>query len=733
VLLDGGPYFAAAWDALRQAQRSILILAWDVDSRLLLRRGSYAPPRPDEEGLPDTLADLLTALVTRRPELEVHLLVWDPAIFYQFERELLPTWRLGWTTPTRLRFRLDSSHAPGCSQHEKIVVVDDAVAFTGGLDLGRCRWDTPEHRPDDELRRDPNGTPFAPFHDVQVVVEGPVAAALGERARERWARTGGTPPEPPGPRTGPTPWPADVGPDLEDVPVAVARTEWRYGGAIREIERLYLDAIHAAERSIYLENQFLTAESVTRALVARLRERDGPAVVLVLPAKASGWVEESTIGLLAARALLRLRAADRHARLGLYRPVAGPGAEGRPTPVYVHSKVAVFDDRLLVVGSANLTNRSLTIDSECALAVEAPPGDERLRAAVGGIQDRLVAHHLGVAPEVVGEALRAAGGDLHAAVEALRRPDDCRTLVPLEPSLPEERRGLVPDLQLVDPSAPLDARTIVGHFVPEAQRPSARRRLAKLVGVFALVGALVAAWRFTGLRELVDVGAVAGWLDDVSGAPWALPLMLAVFVVAGSLGFPITVLIAATAIAFPPLPGFALAFTGAMGAAAASYGLGALLGGDAVRRLLGRRADRFAAWLGRRGLLTMIAVRVLPVAPFAFINVAAGATHVRFRDYALGTVIGMTPGIFGLAFFVDRLWDAVRRPSLLTLGIAAAVLAGLVAAGLLFRRWLVRRQASPRGGAPRPTAPDSGAASSVGSDGSGCRVDPGGSPPETSE
>jgi len=730
LLFEGGPYFAAAWDAMRQAERSIFVIAWDIDSRLLLRRGPYAGSVPDDEGLPETLAEFLSALVRRRPELEVHLLVWDPAIFYALERELLPKWRLGWATPPQVHFRLDASHPPGGSQHEKLVVVDDAVAFTGGLDLGRCRWDTPDHRPDDEHRRDPTGDSFGPFHDVQALVDGPVAAALGERARERWVRAGGAPVEPPRPLAGPPPWPAGVRPDFEDVPVAIAHTDGApYGGpTVRQVERLYLDAIHAAERSIYIENQFLTAEAVTGALCARLREREGPSIVLVLPLKASGWVEESTVGLLAARALLRLQRADRHGRLGLYRPVADAGADGRRTPIYVHSKVAVFDERLLVVGSANLTTRSLRIDSECVLAIEAPPADERLAAGIARVRDGLVAHMLAVEPAAVSDALVRADGQLRAAVESLRRPEG-RTLLPLEPSLPEDSRRLVPDLQLVDPDVPLDARTVIGHFVPEEQRPSARRRVALLVGVFLVLGSLVAAWRFTPLRELVDVGALADWLDHLAGAPWAVPLMLAAFVVAGSLGFPITVLIAATAVAFPPLPGFALAFGGSMGAAAASYGLGVLLGRGSVRRLLGQRAERFAAWLCRRGLITMIAVRVLPVAPFAFINVAAGAMHVRFRDYALGTLIGMTPGIVGLAFFVDQLWAAIRRPDALTLAIAAAALGILVSGGLYFRRWLVRRQAAPR--QPPGHAPAGALSREIPND-AGPRLDPDRGGPETS-
>ena len=72
-------------------------------------------------------------------------------------------------------------------QHQKIVVVDDAVAFSGGLDLTTRRWDTRAHRLDDPGRVDLAGVPYAPFHDVQAIVDGKAAAALAELARVRWA------------------------------------------------------------------------------------------------------------------------------------------------------------------------------------------------------------------------------------------------------------------------------------------------------------------------------------------------------------------------------------------------------------------------------------------------------------------------------------------------------------------------------------------------------------------
>ena len=107
-------------------------------------------------------------------------------MIYTLEREFFPRYKLKWRTHKNIHFHLDGAHPAGASQHQKIVVVDDAVAFVGGFDLSKWRWDTPEHAIDNELRIDPDGKPYPPFHDVQMLVDGDAAEALGELARERW-------------------------------------------------------------------------------------------------------------------------------------------------------------------------------------------------------------------------------------------------------------------------------------------------------------------------------------------------------------------------------------------------------------------------------------------------------------------------------------------------------------------------------------------------------------------
>src|SRR5215210_6546977 len=253
MLVDAGAFFAAVRDALLNAQRNVFIVGWDLDSRTRL----VGEDCKAHDGWPVTLREFLTRLVRERPDLNVHLLAWDFAVLYALEREPFPSLKLGWNTPSRVRFRLDNSLPLGSSHHQKIIVVDDAVAFSGGLDLTIRRWDNSEHCAVNPSRVDPAGQPYRPFHDVQFMVDGKAARALGELARERWVRAGGghVPLAPTG-----SPWPQSVTPDFTGARIAISRTLPVYPEQqeVREVETLFFDMIARAKRSIYVENQFLT-------------------------------------------------------------------------------------------------------------------------------------------------------------------------------------------------------------------------------------------------------------------------------------------------------------------------------------------------------------------------------------------------------------------------------------------------------------------------------------------
>lgn len=681
-LVDGAAYFHAFREAAKLAQRSILIAGWDVDSRFELEREDVG------DGLPVKLGAFLNALLRRKRRLHIHVLNWDYPLIYAPDREWLPLYSADWSAHRRLRFRMDSSHPSGASHHQKIVVIDDQVAFAGGLDFALGRWDTTEHLPNDARRRDNGSAIPQPYHDIQMMVSGAVAVALGELVRERWRVATGRRLRPPRVRGQYDPWPRDVMVEIAHVPVGISRTYPQYGDQpeVREVERLTLGAIAAAQKYIYIENQYFTSEVVGDALAERLREPDGPEVVAVLPERTTGWLSQITMDVLRERLLRRLFTADRFNKLRTYCPrVPGLGTEC----INVHAKLIIVDDDFVSVGSANLNNRSMALDTECNLAIEANT-EPRLRRGVAGFRARLLAEHLGVTPEAVAEAT-SRETSLIRAIESLNTNQD-RHVIPYEFHVTPEVDAVVPESSITDPEGPIDANHVAKSLVCEEDAPPAKRSLYGLAVLVLGAVLLAAAWRWTPLSEWVNVREIIDTLRSLRGT-WTAPLVVfAIYVAAGLIVFPITVLIVATGVTFGALQGFIYALIGAEISALVTYLIGQRFGQKVVRSLPGRWASRVRQRLARQGLLAIIMLRVVPVAPFTIVNLVAGASRIRLRDFAWGTLIGMAPGALALTVFSDGVVAAISapEPKHFAILVALAVVIGISAWWL--RRWLPSRQ-----------------------------------------
>jgi phosphatidylserine/phosphatidylglycerophosphate/cardiolipin synthase-like enzyme/membrane protein DedA with SNARE-associated domain len=683
LLVDGEAYFSSLRRAAAQAKRSIFIIGWDVDSR------TFFPPDGEDDGLPRMLGQFLNALVARSRKLHVYVLDWDFAFLYALDREILPIYSRGWRGHGRLHFRLDDCHPPGGSHHQKLVVLDDALAFVGGIDLTKGRWDTPRHLPDEPHRRTPSGAPYAPFHDTQLMVDGEAAAALGELARERWRCATGREPKSDQASPGDSVWPSSVEPHFEDVQVGIARTQPAYEGAEpkQEVLRLYLDGIRAAKRWIYIENQYFTAPAIGRAIEERLVEPNGPEIVIVTRLTGGGWLEQVTMEVLRARLIKRLQPKDRQGRLRVYFPdQAGLGEQC----IDLHSKLMIVDDRLLRVGSSNLNNRSMGVDSECDLAIEAQ-GPQQAEA-IASIRNRLLAEHLDVEPHRVTQELEQ-HGSLIKAIEALT--GNARTLKTLEPTLTEEVDALVPDAETIDPEQPVDPERFVEQIVPHEERPRTSRRVLGGALVLLVVAALALAWRWGPLHEWLDRDTLRALAHAVERSQWTPLWMLGAYVVASLMVMPIMLLIVATALVFDPLTACAYAMAGSLLGATLTFCVGKALGHRAVRQIAGQRVNALSRRLGEGGVFAVMVVRILPIAPFTVVNVVAGASHLRMRDFLLGTALGMTPGIVAVAVFSDRLGAALQDPSPVTVLLLGLALVAMGLAVLGIRSWL-RRHANVR-------------------------------------
>lgn len=423
LLVDAADYYTAFYQAALRARRSIVLSGWQFDRGVALLRGDAAPP-----GAEVRLLRFLNLLCEQKPELEVFILAWDFHVVFALEREWMQSLYFEWVTNERLHFRFDDTQAAQGSHHQKFVVIDRAVSFVGGIDLCEARWDDRRHRADNVLRTS-HGAPAKPYHDVQACLLGSETAdALRELFADRWARTAGGPMALPtcSPPAEPEALPERALP-LGSTSVGFSRTDARApDNTVREVERLLVDAVGAAERLIYIETQYFSSHAVCEALVSRMQaaRRGRLEIVIIINARPEALKEEIAIGLRQAKILTRLAqvAAETQHGFGAYLTYAEGDAKTRPA-TYIHSKLLSLDDRFLTVGSANLTNRSMGVDTELNVSWEAAgvsDDDQRLRAYIRGVRVSLLAEHTGLL-DVAPSSLDSELGNIDGLVARLDR------------------------------------------------------------------------------------------------------------------------------------------------------------------------------------------------------------------------------------------------------------------------------------------------------------------------
>jgi phosphatidylserine/phosphatidylglycerophosphate/cardiolipin synthase-like enzyme len=379
VLIDGATALPEFEKAIREAQHSVHIAGWHSSPDFKLTRGPDASP----------LRDLLAEVAERVP---VRLLLWagPPMPAFQPTRRMVREAQQDFVRDSRVVCALDKRERTMHCHHEKIIVIDETLAFVGGIDLTALqgdRDDSPNHPP-----REPLG-----WHDTAARLRGPAVADVAAHFNRRWHDvTGEALPE------------AAAPPAAGDTEVQVLRTvpEGTYGFAPRgefTIVEAYLRALRQAEHFIYLENQFLWSPEVVDVLADKLEHppNDDFRILLLLPAKPANGAD-TTRGQLG-----RLLDADAGAGRLLATTISGHSAD-KTVPVYVHAKVAVIDDRWLTLGSANLNEHSLFNDTEMNLLTcdAALARDTRLR---------LWSEHT----ETPVESL---GGDPHRVIDDVWRP-----------------------------------------------------------------------------------------------------------------------------------------------------------------------------------------------------------------------------------------------------------------------------------------------------------------------
>jgi len=341
LLVDGASALPQIAEAIAAASSHVHVAGWffSPDFRL----GSDGP----------RLRELLADAAER---VDVRVLAWAgaPLPLFHPDRKEVRKMRDELVRGTRISMALDAKERPMHCHHEKLVIVDDELAFVGGIDLTAFegqRLDESKHPPRDTLG----------WHDACFRLDGPLAADVAAHFLMRWREVADD--DPPAPRS--------VEPRPGGVEAQLVRTvpEHVYRGLPRgefTIAESYLRALRSAERLVYLESQFFWSPELVSIIAAKLRKppTDDFRVVVVLPAHPNNGTDD-TRGQLGVLVDAAERGGDsrRFSSCTLYQP--GPNGK----PVYVHAKVGIVDDCWLTAGSANLNEHSLFNDTEVNVVV----------------------------------------------------------------------------------------------------------------------------------------------------------------------------------------------------------------------------------------------------------------------------------------------------------------------------------------------------------------------------
>ena len=403
LLIDSRNYYRALCRALERAEHFAVISGWQFESGVRLLRGEDA----ERATLPVKFLDFLTALCEARPALHIYLLAWDFSVVYASDRETKQKEKFT-ATSQNIHFEWDAHPAIGGSHHQKFAVVDGAVGFIGGIDICDARWDDCDHRAEHPDRVNVTGGPCKPYHDVQACFCGEIVAPLLGVFRERWERASGQPLELAAPehaaaaRFNVEHLSQGLAEPIGMTVAALSRTQMDSRAVperIGEVVNLFADAISAAQRLIYIETQYFTSRSITQVMLERMQNTALPKldIVVFLPHGADTAMEKLALedtqeGVLCS---LLTAAHDLGHRIRLYYP-ASHDAAGVEIATFIHSKILIIDDRLLMVGSPNCTERSMALDTELAITWECAGPDEAAARHIRAIRTKLLAEHSGL-------------------------------------------------------------------------------------------------------------------------------------------------------------------------------------------------------------------------------------------------------------------------------------------------------------------------------------------------
>ncbi|MFP4210091.1 MAG: phospholipase D-like domain-containing protein [Alkalispirochaeta sp.] len=682
-------YFRLLDRAITAAKRRILVVGWSFDDRIVLVRDNAESLDIEPSGC--SLGELLVQRARQNPELRIQLRIWRAPAVFGADQHITSWFQEQAQTLENLELVRVTSTSAFSARHEKFVIIDDAIAWIGGIDLSHNRWDTEDHIGDDLRRINPDGERYVAYHDTQLMLTGPVVRDLFEIAiRDRLVDDDWDPVDT-------DLWPSEVPVDLYDAEVALSRTRSypeHDGDDVHQIAHLYRDLLNAAERRIYIENQYFSSDEITETVISRLHEPEGPEIIILISRELPDTLGRVTMGANSALRLSQLLENDRYDRLGIFFPVAVDGVTGTGA-VKVHSKTMVIDGSLVTLGSANISRRSFSLDAELNVTIlgagaaggksgrtdggtdgeaddETGNGtstrtDERTVDDRPAWDDRLLAHHAGMEIE---EWETLVSGHSGSRLSALReRVQDW-------PGLQDGRAQVITDAPKVLPP------TVIERFDMKEPPPqeTVLQRIARSnplriisrtrrVWIISILGILAIAALFYAARTDFDIHAFLGMVEQINDEHPVAGVLLTVA------SFWITMIVFVTIVVpvvffsalHGPLLGIVYSTLGIFTGAALFYGIGLALHNNpwpdryqAVRRVK-EQLNRIKPY----GLWAVAISRIVPSGPFLVVNLVTGLLGFSPGQFLAGSAIGLFPGIIAFSVFGEVIRNVFSDPGLM--------------------------------------------------------------------
>ncbi len=676
-LIDCANYYKALHSSIVKAKHSIFIVGWDIDSRIRLIRGEDEA----QSSAPSVISDLLKWKAEQTPDIQIYLLRWDSSLAFFAQRELWAKEAWDEKTPDNVKTELDDTIPMGGSQHQKIVVIDDELVFSGGMDVSTNRWDTRDHPVVSEERDGPDGE-YGPLHDVQMVSSGPVVADFSKLVRWRWQRVANETPiairdnaniniDAPIPAA----WPESYPPIFKNVECALARTIPFMDEVepAQEVRHMLLDLIGQAESFIYIENQFTTRQEIAEELNRQLKLKPNLNVCIVSSYEPKGKFECEAFWASRIQFKTILESGISPERVKMtYSSIED--MQGKRAYKRIHSKVMTIDDKYLVIGSSNLSNRSMTLDTEIDTVLYGNTPENK--QSVVNVRNDLLAEHTGRELEDM-PAIFEQPNPVEALMQGQIAHGYILTEVRDEIFTEQSTANLFRSLS--DPEEPLISIPTPDGTVLPARNP---RRRSIMIAIGVTIVAVMCGLMYWASQSIpwLSSDSINAFLEESRGTYFALPTVLMVYVVGGILFFPVTVLSLAVAAIFGPIWGPIYGMMGALLSSAILFGIGKLSGNAGLKKLGGPKVAAVDEKLKRSGIVGVAAIRMLPIAPFSLVNLVAGISSIGIIQFLVGTFLGMFPPMIAKGLVGDSIAQIWQNPSVETI---SYLVAGIALWGLM--------------------------------------------------